>query len=267
MTPAKEFHADVMRVVEVLMVGDPAPDTTEGKTLIGLASAVEKYEKATIALPELGLRGVSDMIENQQDLSSADRDAIQRAVDAAPAEGPTPPSCRPAAEQGTADLIHLYGEIAGRYAHWKTEVLHDRYMEIRGELLNRFAGAVSATTLRPVASRYALKTPDGHEVGFGYSDDPERGEEKLYAAPVSTRQDSQSLPQSKEEWKGPYVQPNSSGQTPAKLSIQHDMARILQTACDADEADPRALLSEIVKIASAHPWPTTPRSATQERKP
>lgn len=42
-------------------------------------------------------------------------------------------------------------------------------------------------------------------------------------------------------------------------SLQHDMARILQIACDADEADPRELLSEIAQIASKHPWPKDPR--------
>ena len=50
-----------------------------------------------------------------------------------------PPSCRPAAEQDTASLIVLLGEIAGRYARWNTEVLHERYMEVRGELLKRSA--------------------------------------------------------------------------------------------------------------------------------
>jgi hypothetical protein len=48
--------------------------------------------------------------------------------------------------------------------------------------------------------------------------------------------------------------------------VLHDMARILQTACDADEGDPRKLLQEIADIASKHPWPLTPRAAPQERK-
>lgn len=47
----------------------------------------------------------------------------------------------------------------------------------------------------------------------------------------------------------------------APLDIQHDMARILQTACDAEEGDPRQLLSEIANIASKHPWPAAPLSA------
>ena len=46
-------------------------------------------------------------------------------------------------------------------------------------------------------------------------------------------------------------------------TIRHDMARILQTACDADEADPRSLLNEIAQIASKHPWPTTKRKDEQ----
>lgn len=46
MDAAKQFHADVMGVLEVLMIGDPAPDTTEGKVLLALADAVEKYEKS-----------------------------------------------------------------------------------------------------------------------------------------------------------------------------------------------------------------------------
>ena len=36
--------------------------------------------------------------------------------------------------------------------------------------------------------------------------------------------------------------------------LAHDMAAILQTACDADEADPWKLLNEIAQIASKHPW-------------
>lgn len=44
-----------------------------------------------------------------------------------------------------------------------------------------------------------------------------------------------------------------STDTPSLL--QHDMAVILQLACDADEADPRELLHEIAMIASKHPWP------------
>lgn len=38
-------------------------------------------------------------------------------------------------------------------------------------------------------------------------------------------------------------------------SMPHDMARILQTACDADEGDPKELLHEIAAIAAKYPWP------------
>jgi hypothetical protein len=55
---------------------------------------------------------------------------------------------RPAAEIGTADLIHLYGEIAGRLALYDTEAMHNRYHEIRGELLNRFSGSVPSEIAR-----------------------------------------------------------------------------------------------------------------------
>src|SRR5688572_27329489 len=34
--------------------------------------------------------------------------------------------------------------------------------------------------------------------------------------------------------------------------LQHDMGVVLQTACDADEADPRELLSKIASIAVKH---------------
>lgn len=43
------------------------------------------------------------------------------------------------------------------------------------------------------------------------------------------------------------------------IRVSGDMATILQTACDADEADPRELLSEIAAIARKYPWP--PRSS------
>ena len=36
---------------------------------------------------------------------------------------------------------------------------------------------------------------------------------------------------------------------------REDMARILQTCCDADEADPKELLREIGDIARQYPWP------------
>ncbi|MDZ4344110.1 MAG: hypothetical protein U1E51_16950 [Candidatus Binatia bacterium] len=40
--------------------------------------------------------------------------------------------------------------------------------------------------------------------------------------------------------------------------LRHDMAAILQTACDADEGDHTALLHEIVMIAGGHRWPVEP---------
>lgn len=43
-------------------------------------------------------------------------------------------------------------------------------------------------------------------------------------------------------------------------SIEHDMAAILQIACDADEAPAKELLHQIAMIASKHPWPQTPHS-------
>lgn len=37
-------------------------------------------------------------------------------------------------------------------------------------------------------------------------------------------------------------------------AMRRDMAIILQTACDADEAPAKELLSQIAKIAATHPW-------------
>lgn len=48
----------------------------------------------------------------------------------------------------------------------------------------------------------------------------------------------------------------------APLSLEHDMARILQIACDADEAPAKELLNQIAEIASKHPWPQSTPSET-----
>lgn len=51
----------------------------------------------------------------------------------------------------------------------------------------------------------------------------------------------------------------------AGSDIKHDMARILQISCDADEVSATKLLHEISEIASKHPWPETVAPEAQEQ--
>jgi hypothetical protein len=43
---ADAFHEAVLKVVEAVMLSDPAPGSAEGGILTALAEAVEAYEKA-----------------------------------------------------------------------------------------------------------------------------------------------------------------------------------------------------------------------------
>lgn len=49
MNHAKAFHDAVLGVVEILMTGDPAVDTLQGRALSALATALEEYEKSTLS--------------------------------------------------------------------------------------------------------------------------------------------------------------------------------------------------------------------------
>lgn len=48
--------------------------------------------------------------------------------------------------------------------------------------------------------------------------------------------------------------------------IQCDMARILQTCCDADEAPAIELLNQVTEIARKHPWPQDEVDGTEEHQ-
>lgn len=92
MDRAKQLHADVMSVVEVLMVGDPAPETTEGKILVALAGALEKYEKSSTR-PELQTINAASQARTGENPLVGQADRLSNAgspATAAPSEGPTP---------------------------------------------------------------------------------------------------------------------------------------------------------------------------------
>jgi hypothetical protein len=47
------------------------------------------------------------------------------------------PTCRPASEMSDADLVDVLLQVYARACNYKTKVLHDRWVECRGEVLKR----------------------------------------------------------------------------------------------------------------------------------
>lgn len=50
MTPAERLHKDLLAVIEHFMFPDPPADSVEGKMLVAIATAVERYEQVVFPL-------------------------------------------------------------------------------------------------------------------------------------------------------------------------------------------------------------------------
>jgi hypothetical protein len=48
-----QLYDACVRCIDALVAMDPAPDTPEGKLLLGLATAIEEFEKSEFGVPEV----------------------------------------------------------------------------------------------------------------------------------------------------------------------------------------------------------------------